>query len=148
MRTSKILPTSGAFVAASWASLFIGAGAFCVGLWNATNLALSERGYYFAVLLLGLYSAISLQKAVRDRLENVPVTGLYYGLSWVAMGAALLLLAAGLWNAELSLSEKGFYGMSFVLALFSSVAVQKNVRDRAAWEPAFSDTSAEEPAES
>lgn len=148
MRTSKIFPTSGAFIAASWASLFIGAGGFCIGLWNATNLALSERGYYFTALLLGLYSSVSLQKAVRDRLEGIPVTGLYYALSWVAMGSALLLLTVGLWNAQLQLSEKGFYGMSFVLALFAAVAVQKNVRDSAAWEPAFSDTAAGEPIES
>ena len=41
----------------------------------------------------------------------------------------LLLLAIGLWNANLLLSEKGFYGISFALSLFASVAVQKNVRD-------------------
>ena len=27
------------------------------------------------------------------------------------------------------LSEKGFYGMSFVLALFAIITVQKNIRD-------------------
>jgi len=27
------------------------------------------------------------------------------------------------------LSEKGFYGMSFTLALFGAIAVQKNIRD-------------------
>ncbi|MBF3543084.1 hypothetical protein ISG10_36270, partial [Burkholderia pseudomallei] len=32
-------------------------------------------------------------------------------------------------NATLLLSEKGFYAMSFALALFGSVAVQKNTRD-------------------
>ncbi|MCH9660821.1 MAG: hypothetical protein K0U54_07905, partial [Bacteroidetes bacterium] len=30
---------------------------------------------------------------------------------------------------DLDLSEKGFYGMSFMLSLFSAVAVQKNTRD-------------------
>ena len=34
-------------------------------------------------------------------------------------------------NATLSDSEKGFYAMSFLLALFGSVAVQKNIRDLA-----------------
>ncbi len=29
-------------------------------------------------------------------------------------------------------SEKGFYAMSYILSLFSAVAVQKNVRDIAA----------------
>ncbi|PTM05998.1 MAG: hypothetical protein DA405_02040, partial [Bacteroidetes bacterium] len=31
--------------------------------------------------------------------------------------------------ADLLLSEKGFYGMAFTLALFSAIAVQKNTRD-------------------
>ncbi|MEK7393416.1 MAG: YiaA/YiaB family inner membrane protein [Fibrobacterota bacterium] len=41
----------------------------------------------------------------------------------------MVLLAVGRWNAQLSLSEKGFYAMAFVLCLFSSVAIQKNIRD-------------------
>lgn len=144
MRTAKIFPTSGAFVAASWSSLLIGVIGFLVGLWNAPHLQMSEKGFYFAVLMLGLYAGISLQKAVRDRLEGIPVTNIYYGLSWVAMGSALLLLTVGLWNAELALAEKGFYGMAFVLSLFSSVAVQKNVRDRAAWgEPALGEVDSD-----
>jgi hypothetical protein len=35
----------------------------------------------------------------------------------------------GLWNATLTLSEKGFYGMSFLMSLFAAIAVQKNIRD-------------------
>jgi len=38
-------------------------------------------------------------------------------------------LIIGLWNAELLRSEKGFYAMSFLLAIFSAIAVQKNTRD-------------------
>jgi uncharacterized membrane protein YiaA len=34
-----------------------------------------------------------------------------------------------LWNADLLLSEKGFYGMAFLLSLFAAIAVQKNTRD-------------------
>ena len=41
----------------------------------------------------------------------------------------IVLLVIGLWNADLLLSEKGFYAMSFLLSLFSSIAVQKNTRD-------------------
>jgi uncharacterized membrane protein YiaA len=117
-----------AFVGASWAALLVGGTAFLVGLWNA-HLALSEKGFYLAVLLLGLFGAVSLQKSVRDRMEGIPVTGLYYGLCWVAVTSSLVLLAVGLWNAQLSDSEKGFYAMSFTLSLFATVAVQKNVRD-------------------
>lgn len=119
---------SSAFVGASWAALLLGIAAFMAGLWNA-SMQLNEKGYYFAILVLGLYSAISLQKTVRDRLEGIPVTSIYYGISWVALLIAVLLLTVGLFNATLQLSEKGFYGMSFALALFGAIAVQKNTRD-------------------
>lgn len=41
----------------------------------------------------------------------------------------MFLQLAGLWNAELSMSEKGFYLMAFTMSLFASITVQKNVRD-------------------
>ncbi|MGR7812329.1 inner membrane protein YiaA [Lacinutrix undariae] len=119
---------TGAFIGASWAALCIGISAFCIGLWNAEML-LNEKGYYFTILLFGLFSVISVQKAVRDRLENIPVTDMYYGISWFTTIASITLLVIGLWNADLLLSEKGFYGMSFLLSMFSAIAVQKNTRD-------------------
>ncbi len=127
-------PTS-AFIGASWAALFLGVIAYMVGLWNATMPAY-EKGYYFVIILYGLYSAVSLQKSVRDRMEGIRVTNLYYGLSWTSVIVASALLAIGLWNAQLAASEKGFYGMAFVMSLFAAVTVQKNVRDVAALEPA------------
>lgn len=120
-------PTA-AFVFASWFALLIGAAAYLLGLWNAT-LALNEKGYYFTILMYGLFAAVSLQKSVRDRGEGVRVTGMYFGLCWISVMLALLLLAVGLVNATMTLSEKGFYAMSYVLSLFAAVAVQKNVRD-------------------
>ena len=121
--------TSSAFIGASWVALLLGIVAFNVGLWNAT-MALNEKGYYFTVLMYGLFAAISVQKSVRDRLEGIPVTNLYYGISWVSVLLTVLLLTVGLWNATLTLSEKGFYAMSFVLSLFAAIAVQKNTRDQ------------------
>lgn len=120
-------PTA-AFVGASWAALLVGAVAYCIGLFNAEML-LNEKGYYFTILLFGLFSVISVQKSVRDKMEGIPVTDIYYGLSWFTTIASIVLLTIGLWNADLLLSEKGFFGMSFVLSLFASIAVQKNTRD-------------------
>ena len=117
-----------AFLGASWVALLLGMVSFCIGLWNAEML-LNEKGYYFTILLFGLFSVISVQKAVRDKLEGIPVTDIYYGISWFTTIAALVLLIVGLWNADLQLSEKGFYGMSFILSLFAAVTVQKNTRD-------------------
>lgn len=129
MQAQMQRPT-GAFIGASWAALLVGAIVYLTGLWNA-GMQLNEKGYYLTLLLYGLFSAVSLQKSVRDRLEGVPVTGLYYGLCWVSLVLALLLLTVGLWNATLTPSEKGFYAMSFLLSLFGAVAVQKNIRDLA-----------------
>nr|BFE73595.1 hypothetical protein GCM10020092_068960 [Actinoplanes digitatis] len=101
---------------------------FAVGLWNAT-MARSEKGFYAAVLVLGVFAAISLQKSVRDRAEGLPVSALYLGLSWSVLALGVVMLAVGLWNSGLALSEKGFYGLAFAMTLFAAVAVQKNVRD-------------------
>jgi uncharacterized membrane protein YiaA len=120
--------TSPAFIGASWAALLVGFAAYNIGLWNA-EMALNEKGYYFTVLMYGLFAAISVQKSVRDRLEGIPVTNLYYGISWVSVLLTVALLTVGLWNATLALSEKGFFAMSFVLSLFAAIAVQKNTRD-------------------
>jgi len=122
---------SGAFVGASWTALLLGAGAFLAGLWNA-QMALNEKGYYLTLLLYGLFAAVSLQKSVRDKVEGIRVSNMYFGLCWISTASAILLLGVGLWNANLALSEKGFYGMAFALSLFAAVAVQKNVRDSSA----------------
>lgn len=121
-------PTS-AFKGASWAALLIGASAYLLGLFNAA-MELNEKGYYFAVLIFGLYASVSLQKAVRDKDEGIPVTSIYFGISWLALIIAISLMAIGLFNAgSIDLSEKGFYGMAFVLSIFAAITVQKNIRD-------------------
>ena len=117
-----------AFIGASWIALGTGLISYCIGLWHA-DMLLNEKGYYFVVLLFGLFSAISVQKCVRDKSEGIPVTDIYYGISWFTTITSVVLLVVGLRNADLALSEKGFYGMSFMLALFASIAVQKNTRD-------------------
>lgn len=119
---------SNAFVAASWIGLLAGGITYCVGLWNS-NLVLSEKGFYFTILMYGIFSAVSLQKAVRDKLDNIKVTSIYMGIAWTSTLLSLLLLVVGLWNSTMLPSEKGFYAMSFLLALFAGVAVQKNIRD-------------------
>ncbi|MCU0429229.1 MAG: hypothetical protein MUF42_04595 [Cytophagaceae bacterium] len=124
---------SAAFVGASWLALGIGMIGYCVGLWRAEML-LNEKGYYFSILMFGVFSVISLQKSVRDRLEGIPVTDLYYALSWISTLLAIVLLIVGLWNATLLPSEKGFYVFSFILAMFGAIAVQKNTRDASSFD--------------
>ena len=117
-----------AFIATSWLALLIGISGYIIGLWNA-QMQLNEKGYYFTILMYGLFAGVSVQKCVRDRLEGVPVTDIYYGISWVSTIMAILLLTIGLWNATLQPSEKGFYAFAFLLSIFGAISVQKNTRD-------------------
>lgn len=119
---------SAAFVAASWIALGTGMIGYIIGLWRAT-LQLNEKGYYFTVLMFGLFAVVSLQKSVRDRLEGIAVTDLYYGICWVATIMSIALLVIGLFNATMLPSEKGFYAFAFLLSLFGGITVQKNIRD-------------------
>ncbi|RBL92390.1 inner membrane protein YiaA [Chitinophaga flava] len=119
---------SAAFVGASWLALIVGLASFIIGLSNV-EMALNEKGYYFTVLMFGLFAAVSVQKSVRDQLENIPVTNIYYGLSWFSTLLSIVLLTVGLWNASITKSEKGFYAISYTLSLFAVIAVQKNTRD-------------------
>lgn len=121
---------SAAFIGAAWFALLVGIIAYLVGLYNA-EMQLNEKGYYFTILLFGLFSAVTLQKSVRDKLEGVPVTNIFFAISWFGAITSIILLIVGLWNAELALSEKGFYGMSYTLSLFAAISVQKNIRDTA-----------------
>ncbi len=54
---------SNAFIAASWIALGAGMIGFLVGLWHA-QMQLNEKGYYFTVLMFGLFAAVSVQKSV------------------------------------------------------------------------------------
>ena len=128
MEQQKINQPSAAFISASWLALGVGIISFIVGLWNA-EMEMNEKGYYFTVLMFGLFAAISVQKAVRDQLEGIPVTNMYYGIAWFSTILAIALLVVGLWNATLERSEKGFYALSFLLSMFAAIAVQKNTRD-------------------
>jgi uncharacterized membrane protein YiaA len=124
----RMQKTSTAFVAASWIALGTGLLGFIIGLFRS-DMLLNEKGYYFTVLMFGLFAVVSLQKSVRDRLEGIPVTDIYYGICWFGTLLSILLLVVGLWNAQLLASEKGFYAFAFLLGLFGAIAVQKNTRD-------------------
>lgn len=134
-------PTN-SFVMASWGAFIIGTAAYLFGLWYS-NMELNEKGYYLSLLLLGLFAAISLQKTIRDKQEGMNITVMYTMCCRVALIAAIALLAVGLRNAELLLSEKGFFAMAYTLSLFSVVTVQKNVRDIAASGDEITETTEE-----
>ena len=120
--------TSNAFIGASWVALGAGMIGYFIGLWRA-QMQLNEKGYYFAVIMFGLFAVVSLQKSVRDKQEGLPITDIYFGLCWFSTILSILLLVVGLWNATMLPSEKGFYAFAYLLSLFGVIAVQKNTRD-------------------
>lgn len=122
------IPTK-SYTVASIVALIIGSASYAIGLFNA-EMALNEKGYYLIVLLYGLFSMISVQKAVRDEREGIKTSKIYTRLCWLSSAIAVSLLSVGLYNAELLLSEKGFYAMAYTLSLFAAVVMQKNIRDR------------------
>lgn len=129
--TTNIMPANQPTKAYSIASiivLILGVLSYAIGLFNA-EMALNEKGYYLIVLLYGLFSMVSLQKHIRDEKEGMKTSSVYSLLCWFSSAIAIGLLVIGLYNAELFLSEKGFYGMAYVLSLFAAVTVQKNIRD-------------------
>lgn len=124
----EVYKPTNAFIGASWLTFLLGITFYCIGLWNA-EMQLNEKGYYFTLLLFGLFSIISIQKAVRDKAEGIPISEMYTMIGWFACIASLTLMTIGLWNADLLLSEKGFYAMTYILSLFASICIQKNTRD-------------------
>ncbi|WP_313374626.1 inner membrane protein YiaA [Chishuiella sp.] len=125
MKQQKV---SNAFIIASWVALGAGFVGYIVGLTRA-EMELNEKGYFFTILLYGIFSVVSLQKTVRDKIEKIPTTNIYYGICWFGAVSSITLLVIGLWNATILPSEKGFYAFAFLLTTFGAITVQKNTRD-------------------
>jgi len=58
------------FTILAYFTLFAGVALFCIGLYNADNLQLNEKGYYLAVMILVAVGAILTQKVTRDNYED------------------------------------------------------------------------------
>ncbi|HDR2162659.1 TPA: hypothetical protein QCG56_004831 [Enterobacter cancerogenus] len=136
--------TSPAFNFMSWLALAGGVIVYILGLWRS-DMELNEKGYYFAVMILGLFASVSLQKTVRDRIEGILTSNIYYISCVASFAISIILLAIGLWNADLLPSEKGFYAIAFFLCLFGAISVQKNVRDNQAVEAMVQKGTVEHP---
>lgn len=70
--------------------------------------------------MFGLFAVVSLQKPVRDRLENIVVIDLYYGICWFGTILSIALLVVERWNAHLLRSKKGFYAFAFFIKVIWS----------------------------
>lgn len=120
---------SSAYALATYCCIGLSAGAYLTGISKA-DIQLNEQGYYLICLLFGLFASIVLQKVVRDKEDGQFVSNKFRAISVFAMASSLLLFVVGLYNADFSLSEKGFYAMSYILAMFSTITAQKNEADK------------------
>lgn len=59
-----------AFTVLAYFTFFAGVVMFSIGLYNADNLQLNEKGYYIAVMILVAVGAILTQKVTRDNAED------------------------------------------------------------------------------
>ncbi|MGJ8693080.1 MAG: inner membrane protein YiaA [Thalassotalea sp.] len=125
---NNVLAPSKPYQIASLVVLLLGLVCYAIGLYNA-DMELNEKGYYLVVLLYGLFATVSLQKHLRDEKEGIKTSRIYSNICWFSSAIAIALLILGLYNAELYLSEKGFYGMAYILTLYAAITVQKNHRD-------------------
>lgn len=133
--TSARKPTS-AFVGAGWLALGIFAITYLVALWRM-GVPETETYFFVTVFAFGLFGVVSVVKSVRDREDGVPVTGIFYGLSWVAAGAPALIMAWYLWQVSLlNELQRGLLFLTFMAAIFAAIVVQKNIRDMAEWREA------------
>ena len=129
-KSLEALKPTQSYLGVTWAAFAFSVIVFGVGLFNAEML-LSEKGFYILALVFGLYSVITLQKTVRDQSEGVEVDSSYLILSYIGVAVPLLSMGIGLFNAELQLNEKGFFAVTYIMTLFSSLVLQKNTRDTA-----------------
>lgn len=61
---------------------------------------------------------------------NSQPSNAYIGASWLALIVGVSAFLIGLWNAEILLSEKGYYLIVLLYGLFAAVSIQKSVRDQ------------------
>ncbi len=68
-----------AFIAASWVAFATGLIGYFSGVFGNKELQLTDKGYYFTVIMFALFSVISVQKSVTAWKESrlpISITGL------------------------------------------------------------------------
>jgi len=126
-------PPTAAFQGASWFAFAVGAIAFLYAVWYAP-VESSDRYFLYTGFLFSVFGCVSVSKAVRDKQEGIPVSGLFYGLSFVAAIAPLVITSYFLaYDSTMDdYSHRGLLGIAYALSAFAVLAISKNERDKAA----------------
>jgi uncharacterized membrane protein YiaA len=128
--SAGVPPPSSAYQGVSWLALIIGTTVFAVAAWYSEGLTPSDRFFLFSAALFGLFAAVAASKAVRDRSEGIPISTLFYGLSWVAAITPVLLVAYyfAFYTAIPEASRWNLF-TAYCLSFFAAVSISKNTRD-------------------
>lgn len=121
-----------AFVGAAWAALVVAILTYSVAVWRMP-LTADQRWFYGVLLAFGLFGVVAVVKSVRDREDGIPVTPLFYGLSWVAALGPLAVIVIYLLNSPADELQRGFLFLAYMFAVFATVVVQRNTRDLDDW---------------
>lgn len=136
VRVGTIPPPTGAWQGVSWFAFALGAITFLYSVWYAAGITIGERYFLYTAALFSLYGCLGVSKVVRDRQEGIPVTALFYGLSFVAALAPFVLVSYNMvFDSTLAVSTRTLLGMSFALTAYATLAIAKNERDKAALKP-------------
>lgn len=127
-------PPTAAFQGVSWFAFVLGALTYVYAVWYAPHVSVSDRYFFYTAFLFSLFGCLSVSKAVRDKQERIPVSGLFYGLSYVAAIVPLVLVAYNLAfdSTLIDPSHRGLLGMAYALSAFAVLAIAKNERDKQA----------------
>ncbi|AYL63457.1 inner membrane protein YiaB [Citrobacter youngae] len=107
MKTTRLLP---------WIFFLSGALIYVIGLWQACPL-LSGKGYFFGVLMTGMFVAYVYQWAENLNQNDERFTSVCQMVALITVG----LLLVGVWNAPLTPLEKGLYPVAFFVCLFGQM---------------------------
>ena len=123
-------PTA-AFIGAGWAAFAVFATTYLVALWRM-RIPPIENYFYVTILLFGLFGVVSVVKSVRDKEDNIPVTGLFVGLAWTAAIVPLGIMGLYLLNvSSLDELQRGLLFLTYMASIFAAIVIQKNHRDLA-----------------
>ncbi|WES68652.1 YiaA/YiaB family inner membrane protein [Superficieibacter sp. HKU1] len=113
--TSGVLYTRAAKIA-----LPVGILVYATGLWPICT-TLSEKGYYIALLALGLFSAVVYVHLRRHHCFSALMKMWCQLMLLISMG----LLAVGLWNEPITLSQRIIYFVAWVISLIAMTVCLK-----------------------
>lgn len=124
-------PPTAAYQGAAWFAFALGSIAFLYAVWYSP-VASSDRYFLYTGFLFSCFGCVSVSKAVRDKQEGIPVSGLFYGLSYVAAITPLVMTAYFLaYDSTMDdYSHRGLLGMAYALSAFAVLTISKNERDK------------------